>query len=98
MAKKTPTPRKGSYYGMAIHNTVAVNGTWLEGEEFAYPHGRETRRCYAEHEGTRRVVLCGIPDTYFSIPAKVRIKGKVVRGYVTGEENGFRFVPSGLRR
>lgn len=94
--KKIPTPRNGSYFGMTVHSTIAPDGTWLEGEEFAYPHGGQTRRCYATVEGqagAKRIVMCGIPDTYFSIPAHARIKGKRVKGYVTGTEEGFQFRP-----
>ena len=90
--KPTPTPRSGSYYGMTIHNVDAANGTWLEGEEFAYPHGGMTRRCYALcSDGIKRAVKCGIPDTYFSIPAYARIAGKRVKGYVCSDDDGFHF-------
>lgn len=89
--KPTPQPRNGSYYGTTIHN-VTIADTWLEGEEFAYPTGGMTRRCYAVcPDGQKRVVKCGIPDTYFSIPAYARIHGKHVKGFVTSEETGFQF-------
>ena len=91
--KKLPTPRAGFFYGAKIHNVVGTNGTWLEGEEFAYPNGGQTRRCYADCEdGSRRVVWCGIPDTAFSIPGHVVIARKYIRGYVTSsDEGGFMF-------
>lgn len=38
-------------------------------------------------DGVRRVVRLNIqPDTYFSWPGRCTIKGKTVRGYVTGIE------------
>lgn len=90
--KPTPTPRNGHFYGMPIRNVDGANGTWLEGEEFAYPNGGMTRRAYVRCEdGQLRVVKCGIPDTYFSIPAYARIHGKRVKGFVTSDENGFTF-------
>lgn len=90
--KPVPKPREGRYYGMRIVNVEGANGTWLEGEEFAYPHGGFTRRCYAVFpDGQKRVVKCSIPDTYFSIPANGRMNGRRVKGYVTSSENGFEF-------
>ena len=32
-------------------------------------------------------------DTYFSVPACTRIRGKYVKGFFTQDENGVRFVP-----
>lgn len=34
----------------------------------------------------RAAELAQCPDTYFSIPASVRIKGKRITGYATGDE------------
>ena len=94
--KAEPKPRQGHYLGAPIHNQTSANGTWLEGEEFAYPHGNLTRRCRAScQDGQLRVIYCGIPDTYFSIPARARINGQAVRGFVThNEETGFQFTHS----
>lgn len=88
-----PTPRKGHYYGMEIQNVEHANGTWLEGEEFAYPNGGMTRRCYALWEdGTRRVVYCGIPDTFFTAPAYGRKQGRHIAGFVMSDDLGFHFI------
>jgi hypothetical protein len=82
--RKQVKPRNGSFYGMPIHNIEFPDGTWLEGEEFAYPAGGFTRRCFATFDdGSRRVVRCSIPDTYTTIPARARVKGRYVKGYVT---------------
>lgn len=68
--------------------------TWLEPEEVAYSGGFR-RRAFVqvrpnEHNplpdlpiGGLRVVRCGIPDTYSTIPARMTFKGKVLRGYVS---------------
>ena len=83
---KTPVPRKGSYYGMGIVNSEGKEGTWLEGEEFAYPNGGYTRRAYCKFpDGSFHVVKCSISDTYFSIPARYRTKGKTINGYITSD-------------
>lgn len=78
--------------GARIHNTLGLNGTWLEGEEFAYPNDTFTRRCFARcADGQNRVVKCKCADTFFSIPAVVTIEGKHVEGFVTSEDGTFIF-------
>lgn len=42
------------------------------------------RTCYAT----------GYADTYFSIPACTRYRGKYIGGFLTGVEGGIEFVPS----
>lgn len=89
--KPTPKPRIGTFYGAPIHNIV-IGDTWLEGEEFTYPSGGLHRRCYALCPDNKlRVVKCGVADTFFSIPAYARIKGKRVKGFITSDEHGFKF-------
>lgn len=92
---KQPTPRALNFFGMRSTATICPNGTWLEPEELCYPHGKMTRKAYALFpDGEKRLVTCGIPDTYFSIPAKpVKVNGAVVRGYVGSDEDGIKFVP-----
>lgn len=92
MPDKTPSPRAGHYFGMRIINVDFPDGTWLEGEEFAYPEGGFTRRFWAACEdGKMRQGRCSIPDTYFSIPARVVVGGKRINGYVTSDETGLKF-------
>lgn len=68
---------------------MAMLLTYLAPEEHAYPHGRRTRRCKAIcPDGKIRVVWAGIPDTYFTIPAHTRIKGKYARGYLSLRDDG----------
>lgn len=88
---KQPTPRISNYMGMKSH-AVEIGNTWLEPEEFCYPNGGMTRRALVTcPDGKLRVVTCGIPDTYFSIPARVKIAGKTTKGFVTSDESGFKF-------
>lgn len=90
-----------------------LHGMWLEAEEFAYPNGGFFRRAYVIVRrnpnrddlpnlpyGERRVVLCSVPDTYFSIPAKLVHQGRTVRGFISvqdagTEESVFTFTPDG---
>lgn len=47
-------------------------------------------------EGRDRRYTCyatSYPDTYFSIPANTRIKGKYIRGFFTMKDQGIVFVP-----
>lgn len=34
------------------------------------------------------VYVTGEPDTYFSVPAATRVRGRYVAGYITGDDNG----------
>lgn len=67
--------------------------TWLMPEEDCYPSGGILRRGRAilrqnPHNpivlpyGEIRAVLAGLPETFFSISAKVRVKGQTVRGFL----------------
>jgi hypothetical protein len=82
-------PRIGNLYGMRDNPQISKH-TWLEGESFAYTaNGSQLRRCMAIcPDGKIRVVLAGIPDTYFSIPAHVTINGHYTSGYVTTDSDG----------
>lgn len=83
---------------MRIH-TRTINrhpsnvASWIESEEYAYTaRGKQTRKAHVLFpDGKMRVAFCGIPDTYFSIPAHARIKRKYIKGYITSGENAFEF-------
>jgi hypothetical protein len=91
---------------------VNLGSTWLEGEELCYPSGGFKRRARVilrrnEHNpielpyGTRRVVTCSIPDTFFSIPARLVHNGRRVRGFVSVNDvqgmKVFTFTPEGVQ-
>ena len=65
-------PRSATYFGMRSEPILAPMGTWLEPEEITYPSGAMIRRARAINTDTGRpkVVRCGIPDTWFSIPVR----------------------------
>ena len=86
--KTNPTPRAANFYGMRSTAHVNVDGSWLEPEELCYPNGGMTRRAFvAFPDGKMRVTICGLPDTYFSIPARIQIKKTTIHGYVTGTKD-----------
>lgn len=68
--------------------------TWLDPEEYAYPRGGFTRRGRARVTRNRhnpivlpygeiRAVRVSIPESFSTIPARLRYRGKTVKGYVT---------------
>lgn len=70
------------------------NETWLDGEEMAYPNGAMRRKGRARVQvnphnpvvlpyGKVRSVRAGIPDTYFTIPARLLLHGVRVKGYLS---------------
>src|SRR5690606_5373619 len=70
-----------------------AQGTWLEPEEAAYPHGGQSRRGLAVWpDGKKRRVYAGVPDTWFSIPAhgKLYRNGRTVYigGFLTVDDEG----------
>lgn len=97
-----------SFYSPGGESPHVLKDTWLEAESFAYPNGGMTRRAYVRISrnsldpsielpyGELRVVACGIPDTYSTIPAVARVRGKSVRGYVAvnTESEEFEFKPT----
>jgi hypothetical protein len=84
---------------------MANDTTWLDPEEAAYPHGGFTRRGRAliarnEHApldlpyGQVRAIRASIPDTWWTIPARMRYRGERVRGFLTLDEDGaYQFQP-----
>lgn len=69
---KEPQPRSANFLGMRTDPHRMNLGTWLEPEELTYPSGSMVRRARAINidTGKLKVVRCGIPDTFFSIPVR----------------------------
>jgi hypothetical protein len=93
MNTKTPTGRTyHGFYGKNLTPQVWPDGTWLEPEEFAYPDGGFTRRALARcADGRMHACRVSIPDTFFSIPARAKIDGVTVRGFLSSDESGLTF-------
>ena len=77
-------------------------GTWLDPEELAYPAGNlaQSRRRFMAKcpDGKLRGGICGVPDTYFTIPARMKANGKTVSGYVSRDRETFTFNPTGKNK
>lgn len=80
------------------------NQTWIDPEERAYPKGGFTRRGRAilrenPHNpvslpyGSLFAFKASIPDTYFTIPARIRWEGVIVRGYLSSYDGIVTFTP-----
>ena len=79
--------------------------TWIDPEEYAYPNGGFTRqgRVIIKRNqfnsslvlpyGELRAIRLSIPDTFFSIPARLRVKGRTIRGFVTCNDEQYCFTP-----
>lgn len=81
-----------------------AQSTSLQPEEYAYPNGSLTRQGRAvlrqnPHNpivlpyGEVRAVRAGIPDTFFSIPARLRYRGRTIAGFLTCTEGTWEFTP-----
>lgn len=105
--KKIPVGRTTSmsFYSPGGETPAQYGETWLEPEAFTYPSGGFHRRAYVrlrknEHNpvtlnyGSLAVVMCSLPDTYFTIPARLRVrigggKKKTVRGYISTASDAY---------
>jgi hypothetical protein len=61
-----------------------AKGTWLDPEELCYPSGSISAGRKAKalcSDGRVRTCQVGIPDTFFSIPARTKAFGRSVTGY-----------------
>lgn len=63
------------------------SSTYLAPEQDAYPNGAKRRKCKALLDGKLITCWCGIPDTYFSIPAFYRKDNKRIRGWLSIDNN-----------
>jgi len=67
---------------------IVWRSTWLGGKTLA-----KIVNCRTHMSGEPRVTahITGEADTWFSIPAKAYYMGKVITGYVTGDDAGLMF-------
>lgn len=82
-----PKPRCIQHDG-SLREAHYLGETWLEAEAAAYPNGGFGRRAYVRLDGKLMIVWCSIPDTFFTIPARVTINGQRVSGYITTTDSG----------
>ena len=83
---------------------LVYGDTWIDPEEYAYPSGslRQSRRHFAARcpDGIIRRGVCGIPDTFFSLPARLKARGRTVAGFVgiDTDHNELTFTPYRYRK
>lgn len=76
------------YQGEAYANgAIPVYADWQFGPTLA---GLRNTPC--ETYGRRTVYITGEADSFFSQPAAIRVRGKTVKGFVTGDDMGLSFV------
>lgn len=69
-----------------------------------YPNGSESvmspgpwsqliavRHCPCKDGKARLVKEIGVPDTYFSAPGRIHVRGKTITGFVSCSEEGYTF-------
>ena len=62
--------------------------TSIDPEAVCYPSGRMLRRFRAFcPDGKIRAGRCGLPNTWFSIPARLKANGKTVTGFLMQADN-----------
>ena len=90
MKRTQPEPRVSHFMGGGSRPWVSDSQmTWMESEDFCYPNGAMDRRARVFFpDGKRRVVRCGINDTWFSTPVR---KSDVSKAFPDG---GFLMVES----
>ena len=84
-------PRTSYFMGSRETPHVEPDGTWLEPESSCYPAGGMTRRARVHTLAGLRIVQCGIPDTYFSIPARLKVGKTTLRGFISSGDHGLHF-------
>lgn len=68
---------------------IPVYTEWMGGPSLA-----AIRNCpVAGFTGRRTARITSEPDTYFSQPAFITVKGKRLTGYITGTDTGYEFRP-----
>lgn len=75
----------------ASNGSVAWYAKWIGGPTLAL-----IRACLVDREGVppRTVYVTGEPDTFFSMPAACKIRGKTVKGWIGRDDDGWKFHPS----
>ena len=76
-------------------DSVHYGDTWIEPEELTYPSGGFLRRARVRMpDGELKTVKCSIPDSFWTIPARIMVAGKTHRGRIfvsPANEFGFAF-------
>lgn len=68
------------------NGSIPCYAVWMSGPSLSV-----VKKCPCEDGVSRAVYVQGEADTYFSIPAATRIKGKYAKGWIGHEESGYYF-------
>jgi hypothetical protein len=70
------------------NGVIVLKSNWMGGHPIA-----GLRNCPCGDHGRRMVYVTGEPDTYFSIPAAIMVKGKRINGWIGCEDGKWEFHP-----
>ena len=74
--------------------TVHTNGSIAFRTPFPFAALSKIKNCPVKGTELRRTAsITGQPDTYFSIPARIKYKEKMISGFVSCDDEGYYFVP-----
>ena len=94
--------RADAWHECSAREVFGASGrTWIEPEEWTYPSGGFLRRACVRLRansvdpgslpdkaiGTYRIVRASVADTYFTIPARLRIDGKTIKGFISVDDD-----------
>lgn len=88
-----PDPKKGK--------SKQPREQFLAPEELAYdlPLSDSRRQFVARcPDGVMRSGYCGVADTFFTIPARMRANGRQIAGFLTYDHDVLEFVPTGKNK
>jgi hypothetical protein len=72
----------------AANGVIVLRSDWMGGQPIS-----GLRNCPCGDYGRRTVYVTGEPDTQFSIPAAISVKGKRVRGWIGCTDEQWEFHP-----
>lgn len=82
----------GIKYHPSAHYTEHANGSRVYRTEGPFCSVAKVERCPCEDGVARNAFATAEPDTFFSIPAVVYVQSKSVSGFLTCDDDGWKFV------
>lgn len=70
------------------NGAIVLHSVWMGGKPIA-----GVCNCPSGEYGRRMAYVTGEPDTWFSIPAAIQVKGKRINGFLTMENGLIEFIP-----
>ncbi len=82
----------GIKYHAAAEFTEHANGSRVHYTPGAFASVAKVTNCPCEDGKRRTVYASAEPDTFFSIPALTRVHSKTVAGFLTTDNDGWKFI------